>query len=482
MDGFTIPNYLFTDTLTAFRTLLPFFYRPLIIITIGIWGWALNLHILSTLGIDTPALMHVHHTGAGLYRPIYAIATVVTAVVGVNLWCFWATFIGAGAAENGEEQVTRTWLPTFCYFTVVVMVTMPGNVFYKKERTRFLRWVLIVAFGGDGSLRRIFSLNLFSEVYFSDVILADILTSFAKVLGDLYTTICVLAVGRGSIDFLLDEDSDRCWRDVMVPMMTSIPHLLRFRQCISEYLGSNCANRRHLLNALKYASALPVIMLSAMQKVRSGSGNQEHIILEGGEDAWIGDIGLFRLWLFFVCINSMYSFYWDVVVDWNFITHPGIHPTDSSPPHSPRTRSTSSIKRQPFTLVSLFYSLKSTISRATAPYLRVRTTLHFSEPSVYYLAVLVDFLLRTTWSLKLSSHLYIAQLEGSIFLMELLEVTRRWVWVFFRMESEWVKRGAPYAGVGMGVPMKALSPGGEYAIVSTGSGEREMGLGRRGSG
>jgi hypothetical protein len=40
--------------------------------------------------------------------------------------------------------------------------------------------------------------------------------------------------------------------------------------------------------------------------------------------------------------------------------------------------------------------------------------------------------------LKLSSHIYIRQLDASIFL--LLEVIRRWVWVIFRMESEWVKR------------------------------------------
>jgi hypothetical protein len=56
------------------------------------------------------------------------------------------------------------------------------------------------------------------------------------------------------------------------------------------------------------------------------------------------------------------------------------------------------------------------------------------------LAVLIDFLLRITWSLKLSSHIYIRTLDGNIFFIQLLEVIRRWIWVIFRMESEWVKK------------------------------------------
>jgi len=35
-------------------------------------------------------------------------------------------------------------------------------------------------------------------------------------------------------------------------------------------------------------------------------------------------------------------------------------------------------------------------------------------------------------------------LEGGIFTMEVLEVFRRWVWIFFRVETEWVR------GLGMG--------------------------------
>ena len=110
--------------------------------------------------------------------------------------------------------------------------------------------------------------------------------------------------------------------------------------------------------------------------------------------------------MFFVVINSMYSFWWDISMDWSLIN---ITTT------SPRTHQ-------------------------QTPIVRFRRHLHFNDPIWYYAAMTLDFVLRTTWSLKLSSHLYVKRLEGSIFTMELLEVFRRWVWVIFRMENEWVKR------------------------------------------
>lgn len=70
----------------------------------------------------------------------------------------------------------------------------------------------------------------------------------------------------------------------------------------------------------------------------------------------------------------------------------------------------------------------------------LRSHRFFHVHEVYYAVIAVDLMLRCTWSLKLSPHLYhFGDLEGGIFLMELLEVFRRWVWIFFRVETEWVR-------------------------------------------
>ena len=56
------------------------------------------------------------------------------------------------------------------------------------------------------------------------------------------------------------------------------------------------------------------------------------------------------------------------------------------------------------------------------------------------MVIVLDLLLRCTWSLKLSPHLdHFADFESGIFLMEFLEVGRRWIWIFFRVETEWVR-------------------------------------------
>jgi hypothetical protein len=81
-----------------------------------------------------------------------------------------------------------------------------------------------------------------------------------------------------------------------VPLIISIPSMIRLRQCLIEYLRVRRANDehgtqasrgwggQHLANALKYSSAFPVIILSALQR--------------GYDPTKIGmsETGLFRLW------------------------------------------------------------------------------------------------------------------------------------------------------------------------------------------
>lgn len=116
---------------------------------------------------------------------------------------------------------------------------------------------------------------------------------------------------------------------------------------------------------------------------------------------------LFRL--FFVFLNSFYSFYWDVAKDWD---------------------------------LTLFAS-SSERNNPEHPW-GLRRHTHFHSKEMYYGAIAIDFMLRCTWSFKLSPHLdHFNDLEGGIFIMEMLEVLRRWMWIFFRVETEWGK----YLGV-----------------------------------
>lgn len=63
--------------------------------------------------------------------------------------------------------------------------------------------------------------------------------------------------------------------------------------------------------------------------------------------------------------------------------------------------------------------------------------------------LLINFILRMTWSIKLSSHLH-SKSDGTytIFFVEIAEIVRRWLWVFIRVEWEVIKKvqeGSPNA-------------------------------------
>lgn len=74
----------------------------------------------------------------------------------------------------------------------------------------------------------------------------------------------------------------------------SLPYIFRFRQCLSEvFSGSTPTPKKSMANAVKYATAFPVIIFSAMQSVVGDIFEGDR---EGDEHPWIGRHALFRLW------------------------------------------------------------------------------------------------------------------------------------------------------------------------------------------
>lgn len=243
---------------------------------------------------------------------------------------------------------------------------------------------------------------------------------------------------------------------------------------------------RSLCNALKYASAFPVILFSAMQTRSDLFDTSSEELAEAG--VWLGPRSLFNLWILAVFVNSFYSFWWDVTNDWGLslllpkswratpafvASHIRRMTTTSSPAvgntnhsnayynqlHS-RARSVTNGNGKAEEL-NLGSSASSSSSRASPP--QLYTSSHYSvmhscsnpllRPSVilpdtliYYSAIAIDLLLRFTWSLKLSTHLHaIHEIEQGVFLLEALEVLRRWMWVFIRVEWQAVAKGMSHA-------------------------------------
>lgn len=82
--------------------------------------------------------------------------------------------------------------------------------------------------------------------------------------------------------------------------MVCLPYILRFRQCLIECFHPANTSSRPFANAVKYATAFPVIILSAMQRnVVKELASQKGVTVDELDELtgrWFGEHRLFRLW------------------------------------------------------------------------------------------------------------------------------------------------------------------------------------------
>lgn len=243
---------------------------------LGFWGWGVNLQFLQKQQIvscllfliqdgsltiytsqDVPALIRYparqfpnqtsHHTST------YHLATLLTVPLLICFLVFWAVTHGVPERVEFFDYIPQSYL-----FLLIILLLLPVNRLARSGRHRFLVTLKRISIGGLAEPQ---------DGKFGDILLADALTSYAKVLGDLFVTFCMFF----SNDTSSTSKPDRsCGTSYAVPLVIALPSLIRFRQCLIEYVrvwraGLKGDNRggQHLANALKYASAFPPIILAA---------------------------------------------------------------------------------------------------------------------------------------------------------------------------------------------------------------------------
>lgn len=182
---------------------------------------------------------------------------------------------------RGDRHAALSWqiLPQSYLLFLMLCFLLPIKRMSRSGRLHFLSTLKRISLGGLAEVQ---------DGKFGDILLADVLTSYAKVLGDLFVSTCMLFSRKTTSTAKPDRG---CGGAYLVPLIISIPSMIRLRQCLIEYLRVR-RNRtsmsgwggQHLANALKYASAFPVIVLSALQ--RGYDPTTFHMT----------EAGLFRLW------------------------------------------------------------------------------------------------------------------------------------------------------------------------------------------
>lgn len=230
------------------------------------------------------------------------------------------------AVATGHESLAAAQ-PVLLYCGLPLLLLLPADALYLRPRRFFL-----------GTLWRM--LAPLQPISFADFLLADFLTSLAKSVSDVERAVCSMVTGpvlAAAADTLAEfRCGSASWH---IPMALALPYLIRLSQCIRravrpprrrvfslcaahrvrreskahainrtvilqkpprQYLD-NPAERAQLANAVKYASALPVIALSALKY---------HVPLS----EWVSFYK--PLWLLSSLLNSGLSFFWDVTMDW----------------------------------------------------------------------------------------------------------------------------------------------------------------------
>jgi len=227
---------------------------------------------------DVPALIRYParqaHNSILHHQSTYRLATLLSIPLAVSLLLFWTI-------THGSKSAALSWqiLPQSYLLFIVLCFIIPVKRMSRSGRLHFLTTLKRISLGGLAEVQ---------DGKFGDIILADVLTSYAKVLGDLFVSTCMLSSSK---TVSTAKPNRGCGGAFLVPLVISIPSMIRLRQCLIEFVrvrrnrtAASGWGGQHLANALKYSTAFPVIILSAMQR---GYDPKTMNMTEAG---------LFRLW------------------------------------------------------------------------------------------------------------------------------------------------------------------------------------------
>ncbi|XP_067002600.1 solute carrier family 53 member 1 [Anabrus simplex] len=216
-------------------------------------------------------------------------------------------------------------------------------------------------------------------VNFADFWLADQLNSLVVAFLDLQFTICFYLSAK---DWMRADDYNQCiefsW--LIRPLVGCLPAWWRFAQCLRRYRDTKEAFP-HLANAGKYATTFFVIIFSSLAQTKKYPVST--------------DSPYFYLWVLSSILSSCYAYTWDIKMDWGLF--------------DPKA--------------------------GDNKYLREEIV--YSSTGYYYFAIVEDLILRFGWALSMSlTEMGYVHADIMVSILSPLEVFRRFVWNFFRLENE----------------------------------------------
>uniref|UniRef100_A0A8C7M2M7 Xenotropic and polytropic retrovirus receptor 1a n=1 Tax=Oncorhynchus kisutch TaxID=8019 RepID=A0A8C7M2M7_ONCKI len=267
--------------------------------------------------------------------------------------------------------------PLILYGFMLLFLINPFKTGYYKSRF----WLLKLLF-------RVFTAP-FHRVEFADFWLADQLNSLVIVLMDLEYLICFYSFElkwtdrKGLLPMFNGDYTCHSYSYGLRAIIQCLPAWFRFVQCLRRYRDTKRAFP-HLVNAGKYSTTFFVVTFAALYSTHK---EQKH------SDADM----FFYLLMVFSAVSSLYTLIWDLKMDWGLF------------------------------------------DRGAGENTFLREEIVYPQKAYYYCAIIEDVILRFAWTIQISLTTMtnipsVGDIVGTV--LAPLEVFRRFVWNFFRLENE----------------------------------------------
>lgn len=190
------------------------YYNPLLLVTIMVWLWGINLWVFAQADVNFPKIFdldqnHLSHT------QIWKCATWMTIIVPTSMTAYLYLY------SNGEVSLAASQ-PVLLYAAFAMALLCPFHIFYLSSRYFLLRTLWRIVFP-------------LQAIAFADFFLADILTSMSKVFSDLERSVCRMVHRQVATIAWFEGDSVCGSHSVAIPIVLVLPYLFRLFQCLRQY-------------------------------------------------------------------------------------------------------------------------------------------------------------------------------------------------------------------------------------------------------
>jgi hypothetical protein len=357
------------------------------------------MNVWKSSGIDFINILNLHHTEIGQTK--YPVQLVLKSFVD-DVIIFLLSFILFNKVIRGSHQgqyrlAVAHVIPVLLTVYYCYRVVQP---FDSRKSWLFLLWKSIAA-------------PLY-PVEFVDGYIGDLLTSLVRVsvpflFSILYVILSIISWLTNNLDWAMTT-SQLWWTEYkflnsfVIPVLMLYPLWIRLFQCLRRAVETG--NRwPHYGNALKYTTALLVISYGSFQPTLRGN----------------------PLWIGCFVFATVYQFLWDLFQDWGMIEVHGFDPSSYS---------------------NLFQALNDLSNNYLKISFSFRSKRLIGSIWVYYFVIVFNLAFRFAWTLTLLPPISPTEHGFSLFsmfmyhvstLIAALEIIRRMIWGFFRLEWEQIE-------------------------------------------